>query len=72
MYILVSCCEGNIIVSKYNTYDDAYASMEYEYNDFIDDCTDIETCIDSHRIEAYDAFVAYELCYRCDWHIEEM
>jgi hypothetical protein len=72
MYILVSCCEGNIIVNKYATYDDAYASMEKEYNEFAADCIDIGTCIDMHRIEAYDAFVAYELSYRIDWHIEEM
>lgn len=72
MYILVSCCEGNIIVNKYNTYDDAYARMKYEYNDFITDCIDVYTCIDDYGIEGYDAFVAYERYYRIDWHIEEL
>ena len=68
MYILVSCCEGNTIVSKYNTYDDAYARMDEEYNEFVADCEEK----DEHGIYGYDAFVAYELYYRIDWHIEAM
>lgn len=68
MYILVSCCEGNFIINKYNTYNDAYARMDEEYNEFIVDCEEQ----DWHSIEGYGAFVAYELGSRCDWHIEEM
>ncbi len=68
MYILVSCCEGNVIVSKYNTYDDAYARMEEEYNEFVANCEEQ----DAYSISGYDASVVYELCYRIDWHIEAM
>ena len=68
MYILVSCCEGNTIVSKYNTYDDAYARMEEEYNEFVAECEEK----DEYGIYGYDAFVAYEFYYRIDWHIEAM
>lgn len=72
MYILVSCCEGNIIVSKYNTYDDAYARMEKEYLKLVAECDYFDIDIDSHNIEGYDAFVEYQIYYGCDWHIEEI
>lgn len=68
MYILVSCCEGNIIVRKYNAYDEAYASMKEEYEEFVADC---EEC-DEYGISSNTAYVTYEFYYRCDWHIEEL
>lgn len=68
MYILASCCEGNINISKHDTYDSAYALMKGDYDEFIEHCEEQ----DEHYIDNYMAYVAYGYYYRCDWRIEEI